>query len=91
MFTNSKGNSVMYVEIKNALYGIMQEALLFYEKLSTDLTNYGFSINDYDPCVANKFVDGKQLTVVWHVDDLKISHVNPLVVTDLVNWLKREI
>ena len=31
-------------------------------------------INDYDPCVANKMVDGAQITICWHVDDLKISY-----------------
>eukprot|EP00957_Ditylum_brightwellii_P117989 8999136-Ditylum_brightwellii.AAC.1 len=29
----------------------------------------------------------KQLTVVWHVDDLKISHVNPKVVDKFLEWL----
>ena len=31
----------------------------------------------------NKFVDGKQCMVVWHVDDQKISHVNP----NIVDWV----
>ena len=31
-------------------------------------------MNPYDSCVANKVVDGKQMTVVWHVDYLKASH-----------------
>ena len=37
---------------------------------SNDLENEGFVINPYDPCVANKIVDGKQFTVAWHVDAL---------------------
>jgi hypothetical protein len=37
--------------------------------------------------VANKVVDGKQCTVVWHVDDLKISHMDPKVVTTILNLL----
>ena len=31
--------------------------------------------------MANKIVDGAQLTVVWHVGDLKVSHVDAGVVT----------
>ena len=31
-------------------------------------------VNPYEPCVANKMVDGAQMTVFWHVDDIKISH-----------------
>ena len=34
----------------------------------------GFEVNPYDPCVANKMINGSQMTVTWHVDDLKISH-----------------
>ena len=36
----------------------------------------GFVANPYDSCVMNKVVNGKQCTVLWHVDDLKISHVD---------------
>jgi hypothetical protein len=35
-------------------------------------------------------VDGKQLTVAWHVDDLKISHVSAKVVDDLIANLDSE-
>ena len=39
-------------------------------------------------CVVNKTVNGKQLTVVWHVDDLKVSHMDSLVVSDFLELLK---
>ena len=48
--------------------------LLFYHKLRKELEDFGFEINPYDPCVANKVVNGPQMTVTWHVDDLKVSH-----------------
>ena len=38
-------------------------------------------MNPYDPCVANKDINGEQLTVVWHVDDLKVSHKDENVVS----------
>ena len=34
----------------------------------------GFEVNPYDPCVVNKMINGSQMTVTWHVDELKISH-----------------
>ena len=43
----------------------------------------GFVINPYDPCVANKMVNGHQMTVCWHVDDLKVSHKDEDAVTAL--------
>ena len=34
----------------------------------------GFVINPYDMCVASKTINGKQCTIVWYVDDLKVSY-----------------
>jgi hypothetical protein len=75
------GKDVIYVILQKALYGTLQAALLFWQNLSTQLAEWGFEINPYDFCVANKTIDGKQCTIVWHVDDLKISHVDRKVVT----------
>jgi Reverse transcriptase (RNA-dependent DNA polymerase) len=86
---NKKGETVLYVKLLNALYGIMKAALLYYQKFVENLESIGFVLNPYDPCVANKMVHGKQLTVVWHVDDLKISHASEQVVTRMINWLER--
>ena len=44
----------------------------------------GFELNDYDKCVANKIIEGKQCTVVWYVDDNKISHMNSQVVDQCI-------
>ena len=65
---------VLYMHIMKAIYGMRVSVMLFYKKLVKDLKQYGFIVNPYDPCVANKIVEGKQLTVSWHVDDLKSSH-----------------
>jgi hypothetical protein len=47
-------------------------------------------INPYDWCVANKMINGKQCTVLWHVDDLKISHVDAKVVTGVIKQIDDE-
>jgi hypothetical protein len=47
----------------------------------------GFEINPYDFCVANKVIDGKQCPIAWHVDDLKILHVDPTAVTGIIKLL----
>jgi hypothetical protein len=82
------GQPVLYVEVSMAIYGMLISALLFYEKLKSDLEGYGFQVNPYDPCVANKMVNGKQLTVTWHVDDLKASHMMKLVIDQFIEWIK---
>ena len=81
---DSKGELVLYVHLLNALYGIMKVALLYYEHFVHDITVIGFKLNPYDPCVANKIVHGKQLTMTWHVDDLKVSHKKYQVVSCMV-------
>jgi len=74
--TVEKGKSVLYLRLQKALYGMMKSALLFYRKLVSELQEMGFTINPYNPCVANKTVNGTQMTIRWHVDDLMISHVS---------------
>jgi hypothetical protein len=83
-----KQGPVLYLHVKKAIYGMMESALLFYKKLSGDLQGYGFVINPYDPCVANKIVGGSQMTVSWHVDDLKVSHKQEKFVTEFMEWIK---
>jgi hypothetical protein len=85
--TNNKGKSVLYVQLEKAVYGMMKSALLFYRKLVADFISLGFEINPYDPCVANKTINGKQLTIFWHVDDLFLGHEDPSVVSNFLDWL----
>jgi hypothetical protein len=68
---------------------MLQSALLFYKKLQGDLESIGFKVNPYDPCVANRVIDGSQHTVVWHVDDLKPSHKSAQVNDNFHNWLNK--
>ena len=64
--------------MKKAMYGMLESALAFYNKISKDLEDYGFKVNPYDPCVVNKMTNGLQHTVIWHVNDLQAFHMDPL-------------
>ena len=81
---------VLYVELMKALYGTLRAALIFWRKLTAKLIEWGFTINPYDWCVANKQIEGQQCTLVWHVDDMKISHVDSTVVDRIINMLEAE-
>ena len=83
--TNKKGRTVLYAELKKSLYGTLQAALLFQKNLTSILQEWGFEINIYDWCVANKTIEGKKMIVVWHVDNLKISQKNGYTVDSLTN------
>ena len=56
---------------------MLVSAMLFYRKLTKALLSYSFELNPYNLCVVNKMVDGEQLTICWHVDDLKSRHIDP--------------
>lgn len=40
--------------------------------------------------MANKTIDGKQCTIVWYVDDLKISHVDSTVVDAVIEMVRKK-
>jgi len=64
---------MLYAKLAKALYGLLKNALLFYKKLRKELEDMVFEINPY-----------AQMTVCWHVDDLKISHKDPMEVTKFI-------
>ena len=89
--TEEKGKKVMYVELLKALYGTLRAIRLFWEKLQAKLVNdWGFTPNRYDSCVVNKQVNGKQLTVAWHVDDLKVSHKDENALDEFIGMMEEE-
>ena len=48
---------------------------------------YGLVMNPYNPCMANMKINGSQMTVVWHVNDFKVSHKDSFEVTKLGAYL----
>ena len=69
---------MFYVRLGIVLYKMLRAALLFYKRLRSNLEGMSFKGNPHDPCVANKMMNSKQMTICWHVDDLKVSHVEKL-------------
>ena len=67
------------------IYGCSKSTLLWYNILSTTLEGLGFEINPYDRCVANKLIEGTKCTIAWYVDDNKLPHKNPEVISDIIN------
>ena len=69
---------------------MLVSAILFYHKLTKALLSSAtvFELHPYNPCVVNKMVNGGQLTICWHVDNLKSSHINPKVNDEFLQWIK---
>ena len=79
---------VLYTRCNKAIYGCVVSGVLWYELFSNTLEKLGFTTNPYDFCIANATIEGTQCTIGWFVDDTKISHVNPLVVSNIINTLE---
>jgi len=61
------GKWVIFVRCNKAIYGTLNAALLSYKKLVGHLSEWGFTMNPYDPCVWNKIINEKQTSVaaIW--------------------------
>ena len=87
MFGGTK--KVLYVQILQALYGMIESALLWYSLLYIEaLEKEGFVVNEYDKCIANKMIEEKQCTLAFYVDDNKLSHVSSKVVDNLLDTIE---
>jgi hypothetical protein len=81
------GKRVIYTVVLRAIYGMLESSLMWYNQFRGDLEGIGFEFNAYDPCIANRVVNGKQQTIRFHVDDLLSSHVDPKVNDEFAVWL----
>ncbi len=59
--TVEHGKKVLYIQLLKALYGCVKSALLWYELFTGTLEELGFKLNPYDPCVANKSMEGNNV------------------------------
>ena len=75
------GLKVLYLSLLKSLYGFMESVLLWYFIYSKTLKSQESLINPYDKCIANSTIKDKQCTIVWYVDDNKVSHVDEEVNT----------
>jgi hypothetical protein len=72
------GIKVLYVFLEKAMYRCVKLDLLWYNLFTDTLKG------TYEPCMANCHIDGKQCTIAWYVDNTKISHVDPNVVSSVI-------
>ena len=85
---NMNGKKILYVRVIRSIYGCIEAALLWYKLYKDTLEKEGFKLNPYEMCVANKEINGHQCTIAWYVDDNKVSHKDPLLVTNIFNLVE---
>jgi hypothetical protein len=66
-------DGTLLMSLEKALYGLVQAARLWYDKLCSVLKAEGYVMNPCDPCVWNKGPLEEQCSVFFHVDDLFCS------------------
>ena len=54
------GVKTLYLVVLRAVYGMLIASMLWYKKLRGDLEKMNFIFNPYDPCVANRMIEGYQ-------------------------------
>jgi hypothetical protein len=68
----------------------MRASLLFYRKLQIELEEFRFMVSPYNPCIAiMKAANGKQLMVIWHMDNLMASCKDNFELTRFLCYLAR--
>ena len=90
IWSKDRKKKFLYSRLVKAVYGTLLGAIIFYNKLVKHLIDHGFTQNEYDMCTFNKMVNGEQITVQFHVDDLKVSHKKQSVLDDFLKDLRDE-
>ena len=86
-YVNDKGTCI--VKLKKALYGCVESARLWYDKLSHDLYKLGYAVNPYDMCVFNRIErNKKQTTLIIHVDDMMITTCDDTHIDKVINEIE---
>ena len=75
------GVTILYLNMDKLLYGLLKSDIMFYKKLRGEIQSIGSEINLYDPFVSNKNINITQMTITWHVDELKVSNNDDFEIT----------
>jgi hypothetical protein len=81
-----KDNTLLVV-LDKAMYGLCEAPKAWYDEISTFLESMGCIQNPYDPCVYNLMMNGVQLTICFHVDDLLITCTD----THAIDWIINQL
>ena len=66
------------------------QSLLYYRKFTKSLTDIGFKINPYNPSIANNMINGKQMSICYHVYDCKLRYHRRKFKDQMIKWLRQE-
>lgn len=82
-----RADGKLLVKLKKALYGCVESAKLWYDLCKSGLESLGFEENPYEPCVFNKYVSGRQVSIALYVDDLMVTCTDERILNDVIQSL----
>ena len=82
-----KGKWVIYVVVKKVIYRILKAVLKTYKIFAKILRGLGMTINPHDLYVQNQIVNEGQITLMFHIDNILLTHINSSVVTTYIKKL----
>ena len=77
--TDSKWINQLINQCMNAIYGTIVASILYYCKFYKMFKLNTLKMNPYYPCVSKRLVNGSRQSILFHVDDCKLSHNDPKV------------
>jgi len=86
-----KKNGRLMVRLNKALYGCVQSAKLWYDKLKKILLEIGFVKNKVDFCVFNRVKNNIRSTIAFHVDDLLITSSSNNEISDIIELIRARV
>ena len=81
-----RNDGTVPVILKRALYGCVQSALLWYNKMRQFMTKIGFEVNKYDECVFMR----NTTMVVLYVDDILVAAKDVASMEEFIERLRDE-
>ena len=86
-----KCQTLIYTDLVCPLYGTLRDSFIFWHNLMGIMVNEEYVINPYHRCMANEVIDVRQYTIIWHANDLKLSHASDEVLVQQINMLDKEL
>ena len=80
----------MYGESNKVVCGTIFNAILFYEKFIGQLLEWGFEMNTYIQYIFKKMINGKHITVQYHVDNCIFQSERESDIEDIIKILNNK-
>jgi len=80
---NQIGKPMLYAQLENTIRDITNSSIVWKLLYSTP-QEWGLKINQYNHCGVNKIINATKGPIIWHVDNLKISHAEKDIVDDIL-------